>query len=405
VRLTLLYSPKINPKTAARFLPDQATQDWGHHEFTYGLASHAGDYRQAQTDWQALRLNQPLVSFVSPSHPGALGKEFSLLRVNHPRVRILALKKAEDSDEIVVRLVAMDAQANSGIRLRFAAPVTAAREITSQEKPLGAAKITDGQLDLDLTPFELRSFAVNLAAAREPVPAPVSQPVALPYDLAVASQDGTPAAGGFDAEGRSLAAEMLPATLRYAGITFHLAPAAAGKPNAVVTRGQTIALPAGKFNRLYLLAASAEGDQAVTFRIGEARTAHTIQSWGGFIGQWDNRRWSAPREQGPPGYDFPDAPPPKFPEYLGLTPGFVKPAPVAWFASHRHTAKGENQPYAYSYLYAYLLEVPPGATTLTLPDNPQIRILAATAVDESPGVNPAHPLYDMLARSDSLAAR
>jgi hypothetical protein len=49
--------------------------------------------------------------------------------------------------------------------------------------------------------------------------------------------------------------------------------------------------------------------------------------------------------------------------------------------------------------------VPPGATTLTLPDNPQIRILAATAVDESPGVSPAHPLYDMLARSDSLAAR
>jgi hypothetical protein len=46
-----------------------------------------------------------------------------------------------------------------------------------------------------------------------------------------------------------------------------------------------------------------------------------------------------------------------------------------------------------------------GATTLTLPDNPQIRILAATAVDESPGVNPAHPLYDMSARSDSRAAR
>jgi alpha-mannosidase len=26
------------------------TQDWGHHEFIYGLASHADDWRQGKTD-------------------------------------------------------------------------------------------------------------------------------------------------------------------------------------------------------------------------------------------------------------------------------------------------------------------------------------------------------------------
>jgi alpha-mannosidase len=66
-------------------------------------------------------------------------------------------------------------------------------------------------------------------------------------------------------------------------------------------------------------------------------------------------------------------------EYAGLVPGYVKPASVAWFASHRHAADGANEPYAYSYLFAYVLDLPPGATELTLPDNDRIKVLAITA--------------------------
>ena len=65
------------------------------------------------------------------------------------------------------------------------------------------------------------------------------------------------------------------------------------------------------------------------------------------------------------------APPPGTPprmrtvtEFAGLTPGYVKPAPVAWFASHRHATDGSNDPYAYSYLFAYAIDIPAGATTL-----------------------------------------
>jgi alpha-mannosidase len=68
--------------------------------------------------------------------------------------------------------------------------------------------------------------------------------------------------------------------------------------------------------------------------------------------------------------------------FNGLTPGFVKRAPVAWFASHRRTAAGVNEPYQYSYLFAYVVDIPPGATTLTLPDNDKVRIVAITMSDE-----------------------
>jgi len=69
---------------------------------------------------------------------------------------------------------------------------------------------------------------------------------------------------------------------------------------------------------------------------------------------------------------------------------------VAWFASHYHTAAGTNKPYEYCYLFAYSLEIPEGATTLTLPDNDKIRIMAVTVADRPGKLHPAQPLYDVL---------
>jgi alpha-mannosidase len=411
LRLTLLYTPGLGGGNGRNY-SDQTSQDWGHHEFVYGLAAHAGDWRQGQTDWQALRLNQPLIAFESPKHTGALGKSLSLLRLNNSRVRVLALKRAEDNDEVIVRVVEMDGKPAKDVRLAFAVPVVAAREVNGQEFPIGAATLAKGELVTSLTPYQLRTFAVKLAAAPHRVAAPRSQPVALPYDRAVATPDARPAEGSFDGQGRALPAEMLPQKLDYAGIQFHLAPAGTGKMNAVAANGQTIALPPGKFARLYVLAAAANSDQPATFRVGDTPVELTIQDWTGFIGQWDDRVWNVRQEQ-VPGREPPPGTPPAvaaqmrqprtrtLTEFSGtITPGFIKRAPVAWFASHRHASDGTNEPYAYSYLFAYAMDVPAGAKTLTLPENGNIRILAVTVADEGAQVLPAQPLYDTLARPE-----
>jgi alpha-mannosidase len=402
LRLTLLYSPGISER--GKEYRDQATQDWGHHEFVYGLAGHAGDWRREQTDWQAYRLNQPLIAFESPKHPGALGKSFSLLHVSNSRARVLALKKAEQSDEVVVRLVEIDGRPARDVRVAFAAPVAAAREVNGQEQALGAASVVKGELATVLGPYQIRSFAVKLAGAPAKLAPPRSQPVRLPYDRTVASRDGTRAARGFDTGGHNLPAEMLPREIPYAGIRFRLAQSGGGRPNAVVSRGQTISLPDGRFTRVYLLAASADGDQRATFRIGDTPVDLTIQDWGGYIGQWDNRKWTKKQEPAPPpagqaaGAQTGPQRIQTVLEYAGLTPGFVKRSSVAWFASHRHAANGANEPYAYSYLFAYPIDVPANARTLTLPDNDRIRILAITVAEEGGQVRPVQPLYDTLER-------
>jgi alpha-mannosidase len=152
--------------------------------------------------------------------------------------------------------------------------------------------------------------------------------------------------------------------------------------------------------RLYVLASS-DGDQKATFRMGDKAVDVNIQDWSGYVGQWDNRSWTRKETELPPRPDAPPGAPPRKTsglEVSGLTPGFIKRAPIAWFASHRLTAEGTKEPYAYSYLFAYSLDVPEAAKTLTLPNNDKIRILAITASDEGAAVRPAQPLYDTLER-------
>jgi alpha-mannosidase len=405
IRLTLVRTPGTRGSYT-----DQGTQDFGRHEFVFGLAGHSGDWRRDRTDWQGYRLNQPLIAFQSPSHPGSLTKTFSLLRVNNERIRVLALKKAELSDEVIVRLVETGGHAADNVRVSLAGPVLAGREVNGQEQQLGPATISNSELVTSFRPHQLRTFALKLAPARTRVTAPQSQLVTLEYDLSVASRMGRPADGSFDwapdnqnqNQGKSLPAELLPRAIEYAGIRFQLAPPT--KPNAVVSRGQTIVLPNGKYNRMYLLAAAVGGDQKGVFRIGEREVELTIQHWTGFIGQWDNRIWKTTEEVIRQSVTAAAAGvPPRvrvnpYGEMIGLRPGFIKRADVAWFSSQRRDAAGNPEPYQYSYLFAYAVDVPPGARTLVLPDNERIRILAVTVADEPRAVTPVQPLYDTLER-------
>ena len=380
IRLTLLRTPG----TAGGYA-DQGTQDVGHHEFVYGIAGHAAGWRDAQTDWQAQRLNAPLIAFEASKHDGALGKTFSLVKVSNPRIRVLAVKKAEQGDEVIVRMVELDGKPEPNVQISFAAPITAAREVNGQEQPVGSATVTDGALVTSFGAYQPRTFALRLAAASSRVAGVHSTPVALHYDLATASVDGAHSTAGFDGKGNALPAEMLPAQITFNDVQFDLAKAATGAPNALVAKGQTIALPAGNFNRVYLLAASANGDRKATFEIANKKAELTIQDWGGFIGQWDNRQWSSK-----------DTSHDDYGDMIGLKPGYIKRAELAWYSSHHHNAAGENVPYSYSYLFPYAIDAPAGAKTIKLPNNNDVRILAISVADENPEVTPAQPLYDVL---------
>lgn len=398
IRLTLMRTPGVRGG-----FPDQATQDLGHHQFVYGITGHAAGWRAAETDWQGQRLNDPLIAFETSKHSGNLGREFSLLKVSNPRIRVMALKNAEQGDELILRLVELDGRPEPDVKISFAAPITAAREVNGQEQPVGPATVTGGALIASFSAYQPRTFALKLASSGTVVPSVHSAPVTLHYDIAAATNDGTQSTTGFDGKGNALPAEMLPSQIAFNGVQFRLASAKTGSPNAVAANGQSIDLPPGRYNRLYLLAASTDGDQKAAFETGGKQTELNIQDWGGFIGQWDDRQWIAkdvtvPARLGRPARTQHD----DYAEMTGIKPGYIKRATLAWYCDHHHNAKGENVPYAYSYLFAYAIDLPAGAKTITLPHNDKVRVLAISVAEENPEVKPLQPLYDTLGRSEPL---
>lgn len=383
IRLTLIRTPGV-----AGGYTDQSTQDIGHHEFIYGVAGHSGDWRHGQTDWQGQRLNQPLIAFTTDRHSGNLGKELSLVKIDNPRIRLLALKKAEQGDEWIVRVVELDGRPQTNVHISFAAPIAAAREVNGQEQPVDSASLEDGTLVISFSAFQPRTFAVKLGSAPAKIPEVRSVPVDLHYTAAVASDNGEKSSAGFDGKGNALPAEMLPSEINFDDVHFRLANAKAGSPDAIVAKGQTIKLPAGNFNRIYILAASADADQKASFDVGGKPVELNIQDWGGFVGQWDDRQWSSIDSE----HD-------KYGEMTGVRPGFVKRANLAWYCSHHHNQNGENIAYSYSYLFAYQIDAPQSVQSIKLPNNQKIVILAISVAEANPKLQPAQALYDTLSRS------
>jgi alpha-mannosidase len=352
------------------------------------------------------------------------------MSIDNPNIRVLALKKSELSDEIILRLVELHGKAAPIVHVKFAGNIAEAREVNGQELPAGSATISDGALETSFKPNQPRTFALRLGASPTHLLTVESKPVVLKYDLAVASEDDTKSTGGFDKNGNALPAEMLPTDFRFNSVDFRFAPGGSGKPDALSAKGQMINLPAGNYNKVYVLAASAQGDRKAVFGLGHRTENLTIEDWGGFIGQWDTRLWKprpdfviegggrdsqAPAHQVTLRKDWavsanhatwdlknsgsPDWAP-RYPEdYLGLRPGYIKPATLAWYASHHHTSEGLNEPYAYSYIFAYAMDLPSNAKAITLPADESIRIMAISVAKEEPNVRPAQPLFDTLGRS------
>jgi alpha-mannosidase len=382
IRLTLLYTPGVRGG-----FQDQATQDFGRHDVTYALAPHAGDWRTGNVTWAARRLNQPLRAFEVPSHAGRLGKTLSLIGTNSSQVEISALKKAEDGNEVIVRLRELEGRPAKGVQIRTATGIVSARELNGQEMPIGPGTVRGGALVTDVPAFSLRTYAVKLGASPTRATATSSRPLPLVYNLDAVSTDKKRGDGAFDAQGRTYAAEQLPSKLSIDGVDFKLGPTRDGAKNAVVAAGQRIALPAGT-RKVYLLAASNSGDVNASFGVGGRAVSATVQDWGGYVGQWDNRLWDG--DLGP-NYT-------NYGAWAGLEPGYVKAAEVAWYSSHRHHPTGGNEPYMYSYLFKYGFDVPAGTSSLTLPKDSRIRVFAVSAVSGShETAKPAAPLYDTLA--------
>jgi len=408
LRLTLLHTPETNDSEDetrdSGHMREQRWQDWGRHEFSYAIAGHSGDWRDGQTHWEAQRFEQRPAAFAVPRTKGKTGTSFSLLNIDNAQVNVQAIKMAENGSGVVVRLQELTGRPCASVALSTAFPIQAAEELDGAERPLGEKlAVKDGKLNLSFTPYELKTVLLKISGARVKTE---TTPVKLAYDTDIFSfnnnrEDGyigigvekkMAYAGSFDGKGGTYPAEMIGDIVQLGNVSFAIGPREDHTYNSVACRGQNVELPEGT-TVLHILTA-ADVDTDVVFRAGDTDIPLTIGGWSGTIGLWDNRVFEG--EVAELTYSMRN-------DLLRIDPATIRDQRIAWCASHRHLPAMDTL-YEYGYLFAYRLEIPKGATNITLPKSPFVRIVAMSVGDEGHATALQSPFED-LHRDAAFAAR
>lgn len=358
IRLSLLFAPKTG-----RGYSYQDRQDLGYHEFTYSIVGHEGPLNKAEAVKKSTMLNSPIRAFISPKHKGDLGREFSFVSSDNDNVTVRALKKAETGDEYIVRVYENSGKSEQKANITFAGNILKAVEADGTEKETGPATHTGNSLQVSVRPFSLKTYRVTLA--KDQMRGTDTTPLALPYNKRCFSYNEFRSSADFEG-GNSYAAELMPKDgLDVDGIHFTFADMDA--ENGMSCDGDTITLPEGdRYNKVYLLAASSNGDRKATFRAGTKDFTFDVPFYGGFVGQWGHK---------------------------GHTKGYMKPADIAYVGTHTHSSL-EDRVYEFGYMFKYCIDLPKGTRSIIMPKDKNVVVFAATLANESDRVIPASRLFN-----------
>jgi alpha-mannosidase len=147
--ITLLRSPKW---------PD-AHADVGLQHLALSIVPHEGDWRAPEIREAAAELNAPMVAVQVSAHEGA-ARNGSWLSVEPATVEIGALKRAEDDERYIVRLVETSGRPTVA-HLHFALAVDASETDLLESDLAGGFRARGAVLDVPLKSFEIKTISVQ----------------------------------------------------------------------------------------------------------------------------------------------------------------------------------------------------------------------------------------------------
>ena len=145
--------------------PDGRIADQGFHEFTYSLYPHAGDWKSGGTMRQGYELNYPLIPVEVQSHAGAWSKTRSFASVEQKNVIVTALKKAEDSDDLVFRFYEFEGK-STAVKMSLPEAASSATETDLMEKQERPIALQGHELTIPTGPYEIKTVAVSFPSTK-----------------------------------------------------------------------------------------------------------------------------------------------------------------------------------------------------------------------------------------------
>lgn len=130
------------------------------HEFTYSIYPHQGGWREAGTVKQAYQINNPLTYSWKENEGGTLAPEYSLVSSDKDNAVIEVVKKAEDSDAVIVRLYECYNR-RTPVTLIFGKELTSVVECNMMEKGADPVEFTGNQATFEMKPYEIKTLKVT----------------------------------------------------------------------------------------------------------------------------------------------------------------------------------------------------------------------------------------------------
>ncbi len=135
------------------------------HKFIYSLYPHAKDWKMAGTASMAYALNCPMYCKVERAHKGKLPTQFSLVNVNRDNVVLDVVKKAEDSDDILLRLYEIHNR-RTDVIVTLSDKIDKALDCDLMENVIGDIETDGNCFSFEIKPYEIKTFMLRMTENR-----------------------------------------------------------------------------------------------------------------------------------------------------------------------------------------------------------------------------------------------
>ena len=160
IRLLRSVSGLSADGTAGPLVPTPDALELRPYTFEYALQPHEGDWRQAKMYKQAQDFHH-LPYCIQSNSQGELPEEFSFLKLSPDNLVLSALKKAEDSDEVILRFFETIGEATVA-ELELFRVIKRAAVVDLLERELYELKAERNKLRLEVKPFEIITLKLRL---------------------------------------------------------------------------------------------------------------------------------------------------------------------------------------------------------------------------------------------------
>jgi alpha-mannosidase len=165
LRMSLVRGPRRGYPSTPESWSDQSDEPLvGIHHVKYALVPHRGAWQDAGATRRGAGFNVPFLVKFEPSHAGELSGTFSALSIEPASVMVESVKKAEDSDDFIVRLYETDGKTADAV-LTFNRTPRSARETDMLEWDKYVAPksfaIEGTKVKLSVSPHEIKTIRVK----------------------------------------------------------------------------------------------------------------------------------------------------------------------------------------------------------------------------------------------------